>query len=231
MLVWIADPAVHAGADVMPAGQQRGARGRTNRAAGIEFSKPGASGRQSVQGRGLHRAAITANVLPPQINQTNPSVYLQNTAQGWTDLFWDLGDLGVRTEVSPSVTFPSILPDEFEVCQVVFAGPICSDTLCTTIEVAPGLTILVPNSFTPNGDGLNDQFVPIVDGLDMDSYEFRVFNRWGEELFLSTVPGEGWDGNYKGAPAQLGVYVWQVIAQDSMGGETDRKQGHVTLVR
>jgi gliding motility-associated-like protein len=171
------------------------------------------------------------NALPPVVNQSNPTVYFQNTAQGWTRVLWDLGEFGVSTDVSPSITFPSELPDEYAVCQIVFAGPVCSDTMCTMIEVGPGLSILVPNSFTPDGNGINDVFVPVVDGMNADSYEFRVFNRWGEEVYLSTIPGEGWDGNYKGSPAQLDVYVWQVIAQETLRGEKVTKMGHVTLVR
>ncbi|MCB9193921.1 MAG: gliding motility-associated C-terminal domain-containing protein [Flavobacteriales bacterium] len=100
------------------------------------------------------------------------------------------------------------------------------------ILIACGPYIHVPNAFTPDGDGHNDQFLPVIDG-DLLDYTFDIFDRWGERIFTSTVPGEAWDGTVGGAPVPDGVYVWQLhykaLAHD--GVKQDRMIGHVTLLR
>ena len=84
---------------------------------------------------------------------------------------------------------------------------------------------------TPDGTGINETFGPVFNGGWVDEYEFLVFNRWGELIFESEVPGQFWDGSYKGAPAQEGVYVWEVIYKDLRSRKKERVFGHVTLLR
>ena len=56
----------------------------------------------------------------------------------------------------------------------------------------------MPNSFTPNGDGLNDYFFPYGDKIDLDNYKFQVFNRWGEVVFSTTDFDEKWADSLRG---------------------------------
>jgi len=67
--------------------------------------------------------------------------------------------------------------------------------------------IYLPNTFNPNGNGRNDHFGPQSDCAFSD-YMFRVFDRWGELMFESTVPGQHWDGSYRGVEAPPGAYAW-----------------------
>jgi gliding motility-associated-like protein len=85
---------------------------------------------------------------------------------------------------------------------------------------------LVPNAFTPNNDGLNDTFRPIVDYERVRMFSMVIYNRWGQLIFETTNPAEGWDG--KDAPA--GVYSW-VISYSDMVGKVAKMRGGVTLVR
>lgn len=64
-----------------------------------------------------------------------------------------------------------------------------------------------PNAFTPNNDGLNDSFKPIITGRITD-YIFTIFNRYGQAVFSSKKPGVGWDGSVKGTPQETGSYTW-----------------------
>jgi len=89
--------------------------------------------------------------------------------------------------------------------------------------------IFVPTAFTPNGDGVNDLFRPIGVGIKSIEY-FRVYNRWGQLVFSTTINGHGWDGNIGGKPQSTNTYVWIVKGIDYL----DRpflKKGNVTLIR
>ena len=84
----------------------------------------------------------------------------------------------------------------------------------------------------PNGDGINDVFWPVING-DLAEYELDIFDRWGELIFRTQAPNEGWDGEFKGAAVQDGVYAWTIHykAFGAEGVEQERLFGHVTLVR
>jgi gliding motility-associated-like protein len=69
-------------------------------------------------------------------------------------------------------------------------------------------TVFVPNTFTPNGDGLNDLFLPV--GKSIAEIQFRVFDRWGELLFQSNDLETGWDGTYRGELVKNDMYVWRM---------------------
>ena len=88
----------------------------------------------------------------------------------------------------------------------------------------------MPNAFTPDGDGANDAFGPVVVGVT--DYHFWIFDRWGQPLFASTDPSEHWDGTFSGGTeVPEGVYVWKLAARDPFSGDRLERTGHVTLVR
>src|ERR1041384_3504677 len=68
----------------------------------------------------------------------------------------------------------------------------CRDTMIKYIKIESDFSIYVPNAFTPNGDGLNDVFLPVTRGVK--KYSLELFNRWGERIFFSREPMIGWDG-------------------------------------
>jgi len=84
----------------------------------------------------------------------------------------------------------------------------------------------IPNAFTPNGDGLNDTFRPVTDYDRFSKYNMVIYNSWGQRIFETTNPAEGWNG--KDAPA--GVYSW-VISYSDMVGKVVKLRGGVTLVK
>ena len=92
--------------------------------------------------------------------------------------------------------------------------------------------VYVPNSFTPNGDGINELFTPVVTGNVMQ-YEFIIFDRWGEAIFTSVAPDQPWDGKLNGTPVQDGVYVWTLFYKsvNDEGVTQERLNGSVTLLR
>lgn len=91
-----------------------------------------------------------------------------------------------------------------------------------------GSDLFIPNTFTPNGDGANDQL--FVRGLKVDEFYFAVYNRWGEKVFETRDRAEGWDGFFKGKAVDAGVFGWYLEAK-CPGGEEAFLKGNVTLIR
>ncbi|NQX98380.1 MAG: CotH kinase family protein, partial [Flavobacteriales bacterium] len=86
----------------------------------------------------------------------------------------------------------------------------------------------VPQAFSPNNDGNND--VLYVSGGQIETMKFDVYDRWGERVFSSSLPTDGWDGNFKGKKASSGVYVYMLKVTFTEGSVVN-KSGNITLVR
>jgi gliding motility-associated-like protein len=92
-------------------------------------------------------------------------------------------------------------------------------------------SLLLPNAFTPNGDGMNDNFRPLH-ACDMQDYSMTIFNRYGEKIYFSKDPLQGWDGTIRGnLKLNMGNYVWTVIYTKPSNKQVVQKQGSVLLLR
>ena len=89
--------------------------------------------------------------------------------------------------------------------------------------------VFIPNVFSPNQDNINDNFMPIIP-CELDEYEFKIFNRWGEQVFQSTMLNDGWNGYYKGEETSSGVYFY-LLKYKFSDGERKIMTGDVTLIR
>jgi gliding motility-associated-like protein len=87
----------------------------------------------------------------------------------------------------------------------------------------------IPTAFTPNSDGKNDVFRPLLFG-HVKKYQFAVYNRWGQVVFQTTEPNKSWDGRIAGLPQDTGVFVW-VCTYQFEGAEVKTERGTVTLIR
>lgn len=108
----------------------------------------------------------------------------------------------------------------------------CIDTLNSEICVEMEFEFYAPNSFTPNGDGINEIFFPQGTGISESDYEFLIFDRWGREIFKTTKWGEGWNGKVNDGSkiAQIDTYVWLVKVYD-VQKNFHQVVGKVSLVR
>jgi gliding motility-associated-like protein len=97
----------------------------------------------------------------------------------------------------------------------------------TTVE--PCCNFSYPTAFTPNGDGKNDHFSIITYGND-NKYELRIFDRWGQQVFVSFNQHDSWDGTHNGKPCEMGTYFYMFKARCMTGREEEQK-GEITLVR
>ena len=112
------------------------------------------------------------------------------TSFNWTPSRW----LNSDTLQNPV----SLAQDNITYVVTAFNAAGCSAS--DTIRVAVFKTVAdlyIPDAFTPNGDGLNDDFKPIALGISKLHY-FRVYNRYGEVVFSTSRIGDGWDGKHKG---------------------------------
>lgn len=89
--------------------------------------------------------------------------------------------------------------------------------------------VFLPDVFTPNEDGVNDIFVPVV-SEGIQSYQLQVFNRWGGTFYSSVQSDSGWDGTDGANPVPEGIYVYHMIAKFS-DTEVIEKKGTITLYR
>lgn len=104
----------------------------------------------------------------------------------------------------------------------------CADTALKHVAIEAGFTFFVPNSFTPNGDGINDVFIPVASGIKQ--YDLTLFNRWGDLLFKTSDISVGWNGEAGSEPCAQGVYVWKASVS-TIHGESKTITGHLTLLR
>ncbi len=92
--------------------------------------------------------------------------------------------------------------------------------------------MLFPTAFSPNSDGVNDQFKPALSAAcPVSEYKMQVYNRWGQMLFVSYRADEGWDGSYNGQPADVGTYYYQVQMKTGVREVETIKQGDFVLIR
>ena len=106
----------------------------------------------------------------------------------------------------------------------------CTDTTSKDINIFK-LDVFIPNVFTPNGDGINDIWKPVMNEYSTEGYRLSVFDRWGQVVFHTIDTEEGWDGRINGNQAAPNtVYSYQLIVRDYLGTEY-KFVGHVTLVR
>jgi gliding motility-associated-like protein len=106
----------------------------------------------------------------------------------------------------------------------------CTDSAFVKVKVFQTMpSVFVPNAFTPNRDGRNDQLRPIAVGMARIDY-FQIFNRWGQLVFRTSSSEQGWDGTIAGKLQPSGTFIWMVKAIDYTGAPY-MQRGTLVLVR
>jgi gliding motility-associated-like protein len=165
-------------------------------------------------------------------------IQFSNESDDASTYLWDFGsreaDPTSSSEFNPYVRFNAPNGDTLTVCLTAINGSCEADT-CKEVPILNNMTVFMANAFSPNDDGLNDVFYPAGKFHDnpfgSEEYQFLVFNRWGELIFESNMPYEGWDGTYMNNQVQQDVYVWRLDVFDPVDNRTKTYYGTVTLVR
>ena len=131
---------------------------------------------------------------------------------------------------NPNISNPWASPTEPTTYYVIgLAENGCRNVDSVKVNIDYRDNLFVPSAFTPNGDGTNDVF-RISNITFQKLQEFRVFNRWGQEIYSTTDPKKGWDGSWKGVPQDMGTYQY-LIRVAYPDGYIETYKGDVTLIR
>lgn len=173
-------------------------------------------------------------ILQLSLTTLDPTTGFQNLSTGAVSYEWDFGDgSGTSTEFEPTHTFPDNAPGEYEIILTAYSAEGCPARAVKYIHVFQDYSIYVPNTFTPDGNGANEIFKPVMYGFDPNDFELLIFNRWGDLIFESHNMEVGWDGTFAGQDFQVqdGVYTWKITAGIEDTNDTKIFLGHVTLLQ
>ena len=135
------------------------------------------------------------------------------------------------TVINPVFQFPQDKPGDYNVTLITTNQAGCIDSISKVVIIDDVFLFYIPTAFTPDGDGLNDNFKVVGEGLDLSNFKMTVFNKWGELVFESNNPDIGWDGTHNGSLVPDGVYIWKIDAKEAHSPIIHNKDGFITIVR
>jgi len=163
------------------------------------------------------------------LSNFNNTIQFFDQSVGANRWFWQLDRYETTNERNPSYSFP----DTGRVCvlQVVTHPEGCKDSISRCFDIQPEVRWFMPNAFTPNGDGSNDDFFGKGYLEGSRNFQMAIWNRWGEMVFETTNPNVGWNGRYMNSAGMSpqGVYVY-VVTFTGPRGEPFEFKGFVTLL-
>jgi gliding motility-associated-like protein len=148
--------------------------------------------------------------------------------------YWTFDSLDFSTARSPSYKFPDGITANYAVTLMATdTSTGCSGMYEREISIRPELLVYIPNAFTPDGDGLNDLWGPVMQNIDRNTYRLTVFDRYGEIVFETRDVDQKWRGDNMGSEfyVQSGVYVWLIETKNKTSLEEFELKGIVTVVR
>lgn len=171
-------------------------------------------------------AAFNFGPQPTDIFDRN--IIFTDLSSGATEWAWDFGDFTYDAVQHPQHLYSD--SGNYIVQLIVTNQFGCKDTVAHLIRIDGAFALYIPSAFTPDGDRLNDTFTP--SGFGFTKFAFRIFDRWGEQIFSTFTYGEAWDGTSAKSGKELpnDVYVYTVEVTD-FKNERHQYKGTVTLVR
>jgi large repetitive protein len=181
----------------------------------------------------VHPVPLAAfTYTPDNPNSQNLFFEFQNQSIGATYYQWTFANSSTTYEINPDFTFPD--GGNYQVSLIAVNEFNCWNETMQTIVIPEDFYLYVPNAFTPDGDGINDVFHPVVGGSNLLNYEFAIFDRYGEIMFITQDRNESWPGNFRKGDYYVKeeVYNWQVKVRYISNGEVQKEtfRGHVTVL-
>jgi len=170
---------------------------------------------------------------PTYLFAGNDQTNITNQSVGAEFYIWNMGDTPVNYfYFEPgNYTYTANLSDTFWITLIAISSDNCPDTAYQQIIFDNDPFYYVPNTFIPDGNGVNDVWnVLFSSPEDVKKFNMQVFDRWGELLFESNNIYQGWDGTYRNNTCQDGTYIWKLtFSWDDY--RSFQKLGHVNLLR
>lgn len=140
---------------------------------------------------------------------------------------WDFGDGQFSTDKNPEHTY--LDAGNFDVTLTVFKSSVCSASVVKgKFMISANNILFIPNTFTPNNDATNDEFVISI--TNIKTYRIQIFNRYGVSMFISEDLFDNWKGTFKNEPLPVGTYYYLINASD-FNDNIIKKSGSVTILR
>jgi gliding motility-associated-like protein len=175
--------------------------------------------------------------IPPDISTTNNLINFTSTSLNGPIIsyYWQFGDPSdlekdTSTLATPSHLYDSNKPGSYTVFLETVNEFGCKELVTKTFDLFEEFNFFIPNTFTPNGDGLNETFHPKGVGFREKGFVMDIFDRWGTRVYSTNEFGKGWDGTVKGSPAANGVYIYKIRVATQGNGKREFA-GHVNLIR
>ena len=163
----------------------------------------------------------TTTIIDPEITFTDSS---STDVTIWQYVYGDETTKGYPNDVHVYTDY-----GDYTVTQIVTNAYNCSDTIQQLVRILPEFRFWIPNAFSPDNNLLNDKFMPQAIGVV--DYKFDVYSRWGELIFSTQNPKEGWNGSFEENDCQQDVYAWQIVFKNVMSSKREFHSGHVLLLR
>lgn len=162
------------------------------------------------------------------VNLDFPAIEINLLTQGLSSWGWEIDGLYFANETSLRYEFSDV--GVYCIHLEVVSNQGCQDTVSRCVEVVPGYSFYIPNSFTPDDDKLNDVFIPKGNGVE--NFKMEIFTRWGEKIFETDSFTVGWNGKQENGntPLPQGVYVYKIQVTDRFSKTYDYL-GNVNLFR
>jgi gliding motility-associated-like protein len=169
---------------------------------------------------------FTFNPSVPTID--NPRVDFTSNSQFFQDLFWTFGEGTSGMSANESVLYPDT--GWYPVTLMATNRLGCDSSVTKMVRIFDNYRAFIPSAFSPNDNRLNETWVPFIRAVQ--SYELKIYNRWGELILETSNPLVGWNGKYHntGNDLQEGVYVYTISVLD-IHGERHKEKGTVYLMR
>ncbi|MDP5042283.1 MAG: gliding motility-associated C-terminal domain-containing protein [Crocinitomicaceae bacterium] len=172
-------------------------------------------------------------INPDQVEIDNPSIVIYNVTAGNLNHQWNVNGT-IFENANSSFNFQLPFQEGTYTVQLVSSTDLgCTDSLTLTATVMNNIAVYIPNTFTPDGQAFNNTFFPVFStGFTPKNYSLTIFNRWGEEIFVSQDPLAYWDGAMAdGTDCPDGVYNYLLEYQEINKGEVKQILGFVRLIK
>lgn len=170
---------------------------------------------------------------PNPASTLEPDVTFTTAVSDYPSYVWSASGDSVGSGIPFGLHFPFFEARTTEICLVVTDTNGCVNEHCEDVVIDQDLAVYVPNAFSPNGNGINEFFYPVILGAETKDFEFTIFDRWGELVYRTEDMTEPWNGGMNNAdsPLEPGVFTWRVRLRESAKAEREDIYGHVTLLK